>query len=309
MPPIRNILRPSLKRDRNKKAYRSQVSYARIAYFVAVNGSVKAPRIGFYWLSDGGSADSNGNRTYPNPYQLPMRPGATFLPRPQWKAYIKTINGQDYIDGMDFSDMQRAGFDPTQTNLLDPARQYKSLDWITNLKSSPRGDDTVQVEPGLYEKADGTFGIYQGSSPDHIDILTTYTPADPDDSTIVIVWLDTYTNTISVTQSSEFTQSATIYKPSESLPYLNEAAINRPPDAIGTQAYLVNGDATVMDFTSIMQDVRSFLHGNDTKGWPYVLDRNTRIWPNRQQIIKGQQTIQDDKQLTIQASGQLVVIT
>jgi hypothetical protein len=58
-----------------------------------------------------------------------------------------------------------------------------------------------------------------------------------------------------------------------------------------------------------MQDVRSFLHGNDTKGWPYVLDRNTRIWPNRQQIIKGQQTIQDDKQLTIQASGQLVVIT
>lgn len=293
----RNILRPNIKRDRARRTYRKQLGYDE-TYLAVVNGAIKAGA-GHYWVHDLAGSDATGNATYGAPYQLPIFPGATIDPRPDWKVNLIFFKGRKYIHSMDFVEMVRAGYDPHQTNRLDPSLKYEALSGIQDLLSMPRGDDTVRVEPGMYEKQDGTFARYEaGAASPYIDILTEYIPADEDDSTIVCLWLDTYTDTISLTQSSEFAQSATIYyTSSEALPYINEAAEDRPPDAIGIRAYLVNGDTTIMDITTAFHNLRPFLHSLKDIGFPYADTRNYRVWDNH--YIKGTTNTFVDKTLTV----------
>lgn len=304
---IRRVIREPLKLQRLRRNYRQQQGTFRETYLAVVSGSIRGTKPGYLWVHDAASADANGNVTYGAPYQLRIKPGAFIDLRPNWKVNVVTIKGIEYIESMNFEEMERAGYNPLQTNLGDPSRQALLLENIVNLQSKPKNNNNVQVAPGLYEKANGTFGIFSGESA--LDILTAYTPVTADYSLIACVWLDTYTNELSVTVSSEFAQSATIrYTPTEALPYMNEAAANRTSDAIGIKCYLVNDDTTTMDITTMFHDLRPFLHSNDDIGWSHVLYRNRRIWGNHQQLVHGQQTINSGKQLTIEDGGQLVVL-
>lgn len=292
---IRRVIREPLKLQRLRRGYRQQQGVFRETYLAVVNGSIRGTEPGYLWVHDAASADATDNVTYGTPYQLPRDPNAVIDLRPNWKVRVATIRGEEYIISMDFHEMIRAGYNPHQTNLLDPSRQMLLLENIINLQSMPRGDATVQVAPGLYEKPDGTFGIFQGGT---IDMLTDYTPVTADNSLIALVWLDTYTNTLSISASSEFAQSATItYTPTEALPYINEAAVARPPDAIGVKCYIVNDDTSVMDVTRMFHDLRPFLHSNDDQGFPYRDTRNYRVWDDH--YIKGTGCTFVDHTLTV----------
>lgn len=281
------------------RSWRSQQGEYRAVYLASVNGSTRVQG-GMVWVHDLASGDANGNATYGAPYQLPIYPGAAVdTTKANFRLNLITYKGREYVFGMDFDDMVSAGYEPHQTNPIDPSRKYVQLAQIADLLSLPLGDDTVRIEPGLYEKQDGTYAIHTASAASpYVDILTEYVPADEDDSTIVCLWLDTYTNTVSTTQSSEFAQSATIlFTPSEALTYINEAAADRPPDAIGIRCYLVNGDTTVMNMTTLFHDLRPFLHSLKDIGFPYADTRHYRVWDNH--YIKGTTCTFVDKTLTV----------
>lgn len=293
---IRRVIREPLKLQRLRRNYRQQQGTYRETYLAVVGGSIRGTKAGYLWVHDAASADASGNVTYGAPYQLRIKPGAFIDLRPNWKVNVITIQGIEYIESMNFEEMLRANYNPHQTNLGDPSRAPLLLENIVNLQSKPKGDDTVQVVTGLYEKANGTFGIFSGDSA--VDILTSYTPVTADYSLIACVWLDTYTNELSVTASSEFAQSATIkYTPTEALPYLNEAAADRPPDAIGIKCYIVNDDTTAMNITTMFHDLRPFLHSNEEQGFPYRGTRNYRVWDDH--YIKGTDSTFVDHTLTV----------
>jgi hypothetical protein len=304
---INRTFNPTVKLQRLKRQYRQQQGTYRETYLAAVNGKVRGTQPGYLWVHDAASADSGGNITYGAPYQLRIYPGAVIDLRPNWKVNVITENNIEYIRSMNFEEMIRADYNPHQTNMLDPSNQMLLLDRIIDLQSLPRGDETVQIAPGLYEKANATYGVYSGSSPNHIDILTDYTPSSGN-SLFACVWLDTYTNTVSVSASSEFTTPATNPEPSTYLPYINEAALGRPADAIGLRSYIVASSKVIMDATTMFRDLRPFLHSLDNIGWQYILDRKRRIWLNFQQVVYGQQTIEATGQLEIIDGGQLVVL-
>lgn len=288
MPRIRNNIPLRLNLQRVRREFRGQQGTYRTTFLAAVNGAVRVPG-GFFWVHDLASADSSGNATYGAPYQLPIEPGAAIDPKPDFAVRVIKINGQEYVHGMSPGELQRAGYDAHQTNVLDPSRKYVALAQISDMQAFPRGDDTVRVEPVLYEKQDGTYAIYSaGAMSPYIDLLTAYTPADEDDSTIVCVWLDTHDNVAASTQSSEFERSPTIiYTPSEALPFINEAAVLRPADAMGVRCFLVNGDSTVLDMTSAFHDLRPFFHSPPGMGVDNPVTRHTRVWAGREWQHRG----------------------
>lgn len=253
----RNTLRPSLKRDRSRRAVRKQRGGFRETYLAVVNNSIKGTRPGYLWVHDLAGADENGDATYGPVYQLPRDTNAIIQLRPNWKVEVISKNGVEYISGMAFGELERIGYDPHQTNPLDPSLQFKLIEHLQNLQSFPNGDATVRVMPGIYRKSDGTYDVFAAID---IDILTGFLPALEDDQVVVCLWLDEATNTITVTGSTEISQDTNLkLDPVAAMTYINECADAAPPGAIGIWSYIIFGDDTTITAKNKFHDLRGIV--------------------------------------------------
>lgn len=296
---VRRVIGQPLRLQMLARQWRKQQGEFRETYLASVSGTIRLPN-GLVWVHDLASSDTSGNATYGAPYKLPIWSGAAIdTSKPNMKVNTILYKNQEYVFNMDHKELVRAGYEPHQTNPLDPSRKYVQLAQIADLLSLPLNDDTVRIEPALYQKADGTYAAHTASAlAPYVDVLTEYLPATSDYSVVIVLWLDTYTNAISITSSSEFEQSAVItFTLSEALTYINEAAADRPPDAIGVRAYLLNDDTTVMDMTTLFHDLRPFLHSLGDIGFPYADTRHYRVWDDHS--IKGTDCTFVDKTLTV----------
>ena len=170
----------------------------------------------------------------------------------------------------------------------------------------------VTVYPAVYEKPDGTIGIFSGTSDGtgnaKLD-LTSYKPATADNQLIAVTWLDTYTNAVSVTASSEVSQNTNLLTRSGFATLktlINECAASRPAESIPSKAFLLKGDATYIEIRDELTDLRPFFHSPERYGFPNPITRQTRIWAGYQVVISGDLTVNDTKELIVQ--GELVVI-
>jgi hypothetical protein len=223
MPRLSNLLRPSIKRDKVRREYRKQIGVFEETYLAAVNGAVRIPG-GKYWVHDLKGADTNGNATYGQEYQLPLKPGASIDPRPNWKVNTIWIRGVRYIESMDFDELKRIGYDPHQTNPLDPSLKFSLIEHLQNLQSFPNGNATVRVMPSIYRKADGTYGLFATMDE---DILTGNVPS-ANTQVVVCLWLQNE-STIAVTVSSEETANTDLKQDTvTALTLINECAAAAP---------------------------------------------------------------------------------
>lgn len=273
-------------------------------------------RLGMLRVRNISGADLNGNATYSAYYLVRQGFGAAIVKTAGREVVIQRLwDGQYYATGGTWDDMTRAGYDPSQTNSLDRRSQYFSMYNAVELISkatSIQGATSfeVTVYPLVYEKPDGTFGIFSGTSDGtgnaKLD-LTAYVPAASDDQCVVVTWLNTYANTVSVTVSSDISQDTNLYTRDNLatlLGLINECAATRPVDAIPSRVFVVRGDATYIEVRDELQDLRPWLHSPDKFGFPLSIDRPFRVWAGYQQIFYGTLTVND----TLYVDGTLVLI-
>jgi hypothetical protein len=301
MPKLNNLLRPNIKRDKVRREYRKQIGVFEETYLASVNGVVRIPG-GKMWVHDLAGADSNGNATYGAPYQLRIKPGASIDPRPNWKVNVVTIRGIKYIESMNFDELERIGYEPHQTNPLDPSLKFSLIEHLQNLQSFPNGNATVRVMPSMYRKADGTYGIF-GTIDE--DILTGNVPST-DMQVVVCLWLQS-DNTLAVTVSSEETADTDLkLDTATALTLINECAAAAPVGALGIWSYIIWFDTTALTNKNKFHDLRGIVGvGGSTKGFPNPVTTAYQIANGYQEMFKGSLVITTG---SLDIQGELIIL-
>ena len=178
----------------------------------------------------------------------------------------KDFSGRKFIAKNDPDDLKQAGINPRQLNSNDPSTRYKTLSLLTDLQTFPTGGDgTVKVMSGFYQKANGDYANFSGEL--EIDLLTSYKPATADNQQIVALWINEDTNAVTITTSSEFSQSTILkYDIPTAMTYINEAVASAPARRVGIGTYIVRGDDTVIDETNKFIDLRPFIESYSAVG-------------------------------------------
>lgn len=247
MPKTRYTTRPRTRPRLQKlqREYRKQQGVYKSTYLAKVDGAVRLPG-GLFWVHDANGTDANGNTIFGAPRKMPMLPGAAILPRPNTKVDVVTINGIDYIARSNSTELARMGVDAHQTNSLDPGAQYKVLEWLTNLQGyKTPGASSTHIVGSVYKKPDGTYDVFPTTG--GYDFVTANVPA-ADMQVVVCQWLDTDTNTITATVSSEVSRDTDlkhIDNVATTVSLINECVAAAPTSHIGVNAWRVYDDTTI----------------------------------------------------------------
>lgn len=292
---VRRVIREPLSLQRLRRKYRQQQGTYRKTFLAAVNGSVIGTKAGHLWVHDAASADNSGNVTYGSPYQLPIKPGAVIAHRPNWKVTVITIGDDEFIESMDFNEMIRAGFDPHQTNQLDPSLQFRLIENLQNLQAFPNGDATVRIMPSIYRKADGTYAIFKALD---VDILTGNVPS-AGNQVVVCIWLKT-DNTTEVTVSSEEPVSTLLkLDTATALTLINECAAAASVGAIGVWSFIIYDTTTAIVATNKFHDMRGIVgQGGGNADFPISVTSTVTIAANTQKVVDT---------YTIESGGSVVI--
>jgi len=254
---LKHVIREPLKLQRLRRKYKQRSGEIGSTYLAKVSGAVYGSKSGHFYVHDPSGVDSAGNTTYGAVYQLPILPGATIDPRPNMKVETVVLDGTRYIARMAFSDLLSMGYDPHQTNRLDPRIKYILIEHLSNLQSFPDGSGlTVRVMPTIYRKSNGQYEFYTGET--GID-LSSYIPST-DMQVVVCLWLDVGSNSISTTGSSELSRDTILKEdPSLAMPYINECKDSAPAGSIGVTAYILFDDTTAITVLNKFHDLRGLI--------------------------------------------------
>lgn len=268
MSKLRQVLRPNPRLQKAQRDIRKQLGTYKSTFLARVDGVVRLPN-GIFWVHDASGVDENGNTTYGAPRKMPMLPGAAIIPRPNTRVDVVTVNGVDYIARTNAQELERMGIDAHQSNTLDPAAQFKVLDWITNLQGyKTPGVATTHVIGSIYRKADGTYDVFRSNG--GYDFVTANIPST-DMQCVVCQWLNTDTNTISATASSEISRDVDLKNGeniADTIAMINECVATAPTNSIGVNAWRIYDDTTIstLNDTNKLADLRGIIGVGSTSG-------------------------------------------
>lgn len=261
MAKTRYLVRPRPRLQKLQRDIRKQFGTYKSTYLAKVNGTIRLPG-GLFWVHDATGTDANGNTIYGAPRKMPMLPGAAIFPRPNTKVDVVTIQGIDYIARTNSFELERMGVDPHQSNTLDPVVQYKALDWIINLQAfKTPGASSTHIIGSIYKKPDGDYAVFPTTG--GYDFVTANIPST-DNQVVVCQWIDTDTNTVTATVSSEETRDTDLKHPDNiatTLALINECVASAPANHIGVNAWRVYDDSTIgtMDDNNKLADLRGIV--------------------------------------------------
>lgn len=271
MAKTRYLVRPRPRLQKLQRDIRKQFGTYKSTYLAKVNGAIRLPG-GLFWVHDATGTDANGNTIYGAPRKMPMLPGAAIFPRPNTKVDVVTIQGIDYIARTNSFELERMGVDPHQSNTLDPVVQYKALDWIINLQAfKTPGASSTHIIGSIYKKPDGDYAVFPTTG--GYDFVTANIPST-DNQVVVCQWIDTDTNTVTATVSSEESRDTDLKHPDNiatTLALINECVAAAPANHIGVNAWRVYDDSTIgtMDDNNKLADLRGIIGGGTGGGSNY----------------------------------------
>lgn len=245
------------KQQRDRRRYKRQTVGERMM-ITAVNGNM-FNTLGQVYVRELGGYNDGSTIINSVPKAVTNKNAGLYIGEGRIVLVKEDYNNRLYIDGNDIDDLIAAGINLRQLNHLDPSTRYKTLSLITDLQTFPTGGDgTVKVLSGFYRKTTGEYANFSGEQ--SIDLLTTYKPATLDNQRIVALWINESTNAITVTQSSEFSQS-TILKDtiSTAMTYINSMVSSAPDNAVGIGTYILYGDDTEVGERNKFIDLRPFI--------------------------------------------------
>ncbi len=300
---------PNIRNARER--YQRQIGNGPMFEVATKNGSM-FPSEGYVYVRVPGGFSDGGNIIRHPSFPMRYEVGKNFAWGEGRKVNTRLgADGKLEISGHDPADLKQAGISPRELNANDPATRFKTIELLTNLQSFPTGGDgTVKVMSGIYQKPDGGFNVFQGQQ--NIDLLTGYTPTTADNQHIVALWINTDTNAIEITTSSELSQAIDLkLVPATAMTYLAEAVAGAPFNFIGTSCYIVRGDDTAIDETNKFHDLRGIIgagSGSGSIGYPdpvispYILPENKTV------IVFSGMVIESGGSVTVSAGSALRMI-
>ncbi len=268
MTKTRYLVRPNQRLQKLQRDIRKQFGTYKSTYLAKVDGAVRLPN-GLFWVHDATGTDANGNTVYGAPRKMPMLPGAAIFPRPNTKVDVVTVQGIDYIARTNSFELERMGVDPHQSNTLDPVVQYKAIDWLINLQAfKTPGASSTHIIGSIYKKPDGEYAVFPTTG--GYDFVTANIPST-DMQVVVCQWIDTDTNTVAVTVSSEESRDTDLKHPDNiatTMTLINECVASAPANHIGVNAWRIYDDSTIgtIDDNNKLADLRGIVGGAVVSG-------------------------------------------
>jgi hypothetical protein len=301
MTKTRYIVKPHPRLQKLQRENRKRQGVYKTTYLAKVDGRVKIPGGGLFWVHDPAGTDENGNTIYGAPRKMPMLSGAVIDPRPNLKVDVITVRGVDYIARMNRTELDRMGYDAHQTNPLDPSRKWIYIEHLMNFQAfSTPGVATVQVTGGVYRKPDGTYGVFTTTG--GYDLITGNTPSS-DMQVVVCQWFDTDTEAVVVTVSSELSRTTDLKNPiniATRIGLINECAALAPVNSFGITAWVLFDDTTSITNNNKLDDLRGVVGTGDSgsEDFPISVTSTVIISSNKQKVV-------DD--YTIESGGSVVI--
>lgn len=208
----------------------------------------------------------------------------------------------------DLRDAQSKGKNSVQLNTGLPQNKYLRLKNAVRLLCRPVGGNPnnstlVGVRGLLYD--DNYYDLNRftatGRIADMFD-LAPYIPTAGNEA-VVIVWLDTFNNSITATSSTAQAIGTGI-----DITDYQEAIDKRWTDDIPIQAFHLSDAQTSVNTTHLGEDLRQWLNMPDALGLEYELTVNTRVRDKRQYLIAGTLTVPVGKTMSIESGGQVVIV-
>lgn len=261
MAKTRYVVRPQPRLQKLQRDIRKQFGTYKSTYLAKVSGAVRLPG-GLFWVHDATGTDANGNTIYGAPRKMPMLPGAAIFPRPNTKVDVVTIHGIDYIARTNSHELERMGVETHQSNTLDPSAQYKALDWIINLQAfKTPGASSAHIIGSIYKKSDGEYAVFPTTG--GYDFVTANIPAT-DTQVVVCQWVNTDTNAVAVTVSSEVSRDTDLKHADNlatTISLINECVAAAPTNHIGVNAWRIYDDTTIatLDDNNKLADLRGIV--------------------------------------------------
>jgi hypothetical protein len=297
------------KEQRARRRYKRQTQGERME-ITAVNGNM-FNSLGQVYVRKLGGYNSGGTSARSIPKAVTNRNAGLYIGEGRIVVVKEDYNQRLYIDGNDTNDLIAAGINLRQLNHLDPTTRYKTLSLITDGQSFPTGNDgTVRVMPFTYVKTNGEYANFSGQQ--SIDLLTSYKPATADNQQIVALWVNEDTNAVTITTSSEFSQSILLKTDiPTAMTYINEAVASAPARRVGIGAYIVRGDDTVISEINKFKDLRPFIEAYSNSGnvgYPDPVDYDFVVPDGNTLLVQSGWVINTDASVTIEAGACVAVI-
>lgn len=294
-----------------QRNFKNKTGLKYLARITIVNGSIKDGR-GRVWVTPLGSSSNTDERIQNSPVALRERPGTSKILREGRTVIIaQGFDGKDEIVGNEPNDLEDSGIPIAQLNAADEKNRFTLFENIINANSfpAPGAGYTVTVTGAMYQKSDGTYGLYNGEVLD----LTAYVPATSNTQVIACIWLNPDTNTASVTTSSEVSQATNLRLASNNqttIGLINECQATAPGGALGTWSYVLKSTDTKTTLQNKLWDIRGVYGagGSQKYGNQKVISSAVSISSGYQGLLKGKLKIEAGGSLTIAAGGEMVIL-
>jgi hypothetical protein len=293
--------------ERIRGLFKQRVGDAEFAYLGDSHGDgarVDVPgKIGFVYIHFPNGKDENGNALYSTP-MIARATSVAYLNFPGAGVYVGAgYDGELEIKAAHYAGLDQAGVD---TRVLNPLNQQSKFVYSWQLTyglanavaTTLTGSFLVTVKSFLHYVGN-TFQKYETPlQADKID-LASHVPG-ADEHRYAAIWIDTYTNTPTVTTST--TQPL-----DEPLDYtdIQELVTGRPADAMPLKAFYLSDDQSTLRQTAREVDLRQHMATPTPWGFPHALTSLERVRPNYTLVV-GPYTASGGGALTIETGGRVL---
>lgn len=266
---------------------------------------------GRVWVTVLGASENNSTNIRNTPIALPIRPGVGVTVQEGRIVDIQEYAGRDFIAGNNYDDIAATQMSPRQLNPLDETKRFNLIEDLVNGSSFPSSgaNYNVTVNGTMYQKPDGTYGMYNGQIVD----LTSYVPATSNTQVVACIWLNPDSNTASVTASSEVSQVTNLRLAANNqttIDLINECQASAPTGALGTWSYVLKSTDTKTTLQNKLWDIRGIYGagGGSQYGTQKVISTAVSISSGYQGLLKGELIIEAGGSFTIAAGGEMVIL-
>jgi len=244
----------------------------------------------YYWIQFPAGIDVDGLTLYSAP--VPVRAPSNGFPVKEWVGFPVTVGiGNDKqleIQGVDSPTFIGSGGIMRTLNPLRSENFFVYLHDVVAFQSRPVGtlnnpSTVVQVRKLWYDDGYGDINRWKGTelASEMIDLASNIPGADL--HRIVVLFYDTFNDSIQITQSSTRAITDPIQKPVD----YQECFLQRKAETMPIQAYKLGNIQSSIDITALDIDLRQFLNTPRALGFPNPIIKDQRIRSGRTVSIHG----------------------
>lgn len=252
-----------------------------------------------------GGVNESGGAIY-GPPVMAYTGNAAYVNTPGMPVYVGYgYSGELEIKQAHAEGLRQAGIDARVLNPLNQQSKFVYLWQLTmglaSTVATALTDSFLITVKSFRHYVGNTFQTFETPlEADKID-LAPYVPI-ADMHCYAALWLDTYTNTVTVTTSTAQALDVPL-----DLTDVQECAVLRPADAIPLKAFYLSDNQATIKQSALDTELRQILNTPHIWGFPNLLSHIERVRPNRT-LVTGPYTTSGAGAITLESGAQIIIV-